>query len=457
MLRLYDSQKKEKCVFTPRDPQCVQMYVCGPTVYSSPHIGNARPAVVFDVLFRILQQHYPKVNYVRNLTDVDDKINRAAQQEGVDIDVISSRYSACYHHDVAALGCLEPSIEPRATAHIEQMITAIATLIARGHAYVSAQHVLFSVASYPGHGCLSGRRSENNRAGARVEVAAYKRDPADFVLWKPAEPDTPSWDSPWGAGRPGWHIECTAMIVQHCGLPVDIHGGGGDLLFPHHENEQAQGCCLADEAEYCRYWLHNGMIHMAEDKMSKSLGNIVLVTDLLAQYPGEVIRLVFLQTHYRQPMHWRDDLLKQAKSVLDRLYRALLRSPALSSPAQWDDIPAAVRLAFLDDMNLPLVLTHWQQTIKQLLVAVEPTQQAQLLRELVGMNEFLGLGQQDPQQWFLRGVGQLDVSAIEAQLLARDRARAKKDYMTADAIRAKLQQQGIVLEDGPDGTSWQTQ
>ncbi len=400
---LFDSHQGQKRKFVSMDPQRVQMYVCGPTVYSSPHIGNARPAVVFDVLYRVLMGQYPSVHYVRNLTDVDDKINHAAKMEGCSIEEISSRYTACYHRDVAALGCLPPSVEPRATEHISQMIAAIETLISRGHAYVSAGHVLFSVESYAQHGTLSGQNLQSTRAGARVAVADYKRNPADFVLWKPAEAHSPSWPSPWGKGRPGWHIECTAMIQEHCGFPIDIHGGGGDLLFPHHENEQAQGCCLSDDNKYCNYWVHNGLIHLAQEKMSKSLGNIVKVEELLARFPGEVVRLVFLQTHYRQPLAWRDDLLIPAQRLLNRMYRVLLRvsSVEMDTPC-WDDVPVDIRAALCDDMNVPLALTLWQQLWKS--SASKDDVSRDWVRAFRAINYYLGLGQVDPYVWFQYGI-----------------------------------------------------
>ena len=304
-LRLYQRASKQKVAFTPQVDGQVSMYVCGPTVYSTPHIGNARPAVVFDCLARVLRGCYQKVTYVRNITDVDDKINAKAASENVSIDEITQRYTRCYHQDLAHLGCIAPDIEPRATEHMDEMIHMIQTLIAKGHAYVAQHHVLFSVPSFSDYGKVSGRDGVARQAGARVAVEAYKRHAEDFVLWKPSTAETPGWESPWGRGRPGWHIECSAMIEKHLGLPIDIHGGGGDLLFPHHENEQAQGCCFTGKQTYAKYWVHNGMVNVNSEKMSKSIGNILLVRDLLAQYPGEVIRRALLQTHYRQPLSWQ--------------------------------------------------------------------------------------------------------------------------------------------------------
>ena len=296
-LKLFNTLAKSKQVFEPIDPQRVTMYVCGPTVYSYAHIGNARPAVVFDVLIRLLRKEYPQVIYARNLTDVDDKINAAAAKEDVAINVITERFTKIYHQDMATLNVQMPDIEPRATDHIEQIIKMIEALIAKGYAYEAEQHVMFDVPAYEKYGELSGRDRDDMIAGARVEVAPYKRDPADFILWKPSTPDQPAWQSPWGNGRPGWHIECSAMIEAHLGTSIDIHGGGQDLIFPHHENEIAQSTCAHDGEPYCRYWLHNGFVNVNHEKMSKSIGNVLLVHDLLKEAPGEAVRYALLSTH----------------------------------------------------------------------------------------------------------------------------------------------------------------
>ncbi|MEQ8659372.1 MAG: cysteine--tRNA ligase, partial [Gammaproteobacteria bacterium] len=319
-LQLYNSLTRRKEIFAPQDPARVTMYACGPTVYNPPHIGNARAAVVYDLLYRVLMRHYDNVVYARNITDVDDKINAAAQAEGVPIGEVTDRYTAVYHADVSALGVLAPVIEPRATAHISAIIAMIERLIERGCAYAVEGHVLFNVPSFPDYGQLSGRARDEMIAGARVEVAPYKRDPADFVLWKPSAAELPGWDSPWGRGRPGWHIECSAMIEQHLGTSIDIHGGGNDLKFPHHENEIAQSRCAHDGAPLARYWVHNGFVEIDSEKMSKSLGNVLLVRALLEHYPGEAIRLALLRTKYREPLNWSDDVAVQAKAQLDRLY-----------------------------------------------------------------------------------------------------------------------------------------
>ncbi|MEQ9005505.1 MAG: cysteine--tRNA ligase, partial [Pseudomonadales bacterium] len=322
-LHLHDTRSGRKRPFEPADPQRVTMYVCGPTVYARVHIGNGRPAVVFDVLYRLLQVLYPRVDYVRNITDIDDKINAAARANGEPIAALTARFIDAYREDIAALGVLDPDEEPLATGHIDEIIAMIQALIAGNHAYVGDGHVLFHVPSDPDYGSLSHRSLEDMIDGARVDVAPYKRDPKDFVLWKPSTPELPGWDSPWGRGRPGWHIECSAMIKKHLGETIDIHGGGSDLTFPHHENEAAQSRCANRVDDYVRYWLHNGMLTLGQEKMSKSLGNIVTIHELLERHDGEVLRYALLSGHYRQALVWSDDLLTQATASLDRLYEAL--------------------------------------------------------------------------------------------------------------------------------------
>ncbi len=453
MLTLYDSLAKKKRPFTPINPESVTMYVCGPTVYNHPHIGNARPAVVFDVMARLLRKLYPKLTYVRNITDVDDKINAAAAKQGVAISEITTHFTQVYHDDLSQMGCLPPDIEPTATGSMAQMIDCIARLIDRGHAYESARHVLFAVDSCDGYGALSGRTAEENQAGARVEVADYKKNPFDFVLWKPATPEEPGWDSPWGRGRPGWHIECTAMIEKHIGLPIDIHGGGGDLQFPHHENERAQGMCLHGSSAYANYWVHNGMIRMGEDKMSKSLGNILLVKDLLADMPGEVLRLVLLQTHYRQPLLWQENSMAQAKVWLDKVYRLLAKLSPQQEDLAFSSLPEDLQKALLDDMNTPQALGVWYQLLR------EESQSSQVDQQKVDQiwtaAQLFGLGQQDPHTWFVQGkAGAISHEAVEALIAERGEAKQSKDYARADAIRAELVQQGIILEDSAGKTTW---
>ena len=368
-MKLYNTETKAKTDFIPRDPDHVTMYVCGPTVYSYAHIGNARPAVIFDMVARVLRTQYPRVTYVRNITDIDDKINKAAAEQGVDISVITEKFTQAYHQDLAALGVLAPDVEPKVTDHIVEIHQVIQSLIDKGHAYEGEGNVLFSVSSFNAYGGLSKRNPDELLAGARIDVASYKKHPGDFVLWKPSSDDQPGWDSPWGRGRPGWHIECSAMSAAHLGDTMDIHGGGHDLIFPHHENERAQSCC-ANGADYVRYWMHNGFINIDKEKMSKSIGNVLLVRELLEQAPGEAIRYVLLSAHYRAPLDWNDEILQQAKSSLDRLYGALRKLNNVDVPENvGDQIPSAFREAMLDDFNTPKALSELFALSKQANVA----------------------------------------------------------------------------------------
>ncbi len=432
-VRLYDTMARQKRAFAPADPTRVTMYVCGPTVYNRAHIGNARPAVVFDTLARLLRHAYGERSlvYARNVTDVDDKIIEAAREEGVEPAVITARYERFYDEDMGALGIRRPDIVPHATEHVPQMIAMISALIARGNAYEADGHVLFHVPSDPDYGALGRRARDAMVAGARVEVASYKRDPADFVLWKPSPPDMIGWDSPWGRGRPGWHIECSAMIAEHLGQTIDIHGGGLDLIFPHHENEIAQSRCAHGGVPLARFWLHNGFLSMAgSEKMSKSLGNVVTVAELLSQgHKGEVLRLALLSAHYRQPLEWSEALVAQSKATLDRLYRA-------AAGAEAGEVDAGVLDALADDLNTPLALAR--------LAAVED---AGTLRASAAL---LGLLEQSAQAWF-QGAGAADV---DARISARAQAKKNRDFAEADRIRAELAEEGILLEDGPQGTTW---
>ncbi|MGE0180432.1 MAG: cysteine--tRNA ligase [Sphingomonas sp.] len=431
-VRLHDTLAREKRAFEPADPQRVTMYVCGPTVYGRAHIGNARPAVVFDVLARLLRHVYgpESLVYARNVTDVDDKIIEAAAAEGVEPGVITERYERHYLEDMGALGVQPPTIAPRATHHIDAMIAMIARLIETGHAYAAQGHVLFHVPGDPDYGALGRRDREAMIAGARVEIAAYKKDPADFVLWKPSADGVIGWDSPWGRGRPGWHIECSAMIADHLGETIDIHGGGLDLIFPHHENEIAQSRCAHEGAPLARYWVHNGFLSMAgTEKMSKSLGNVVTPAELLAAgHHGETLRLALLSAHYRQPLEWSDALVAQSKATLDRLYRA-----AAPVPGEPD---AGVIDALADDLNTPLALSR--------LSAIGDG------AALKASAHLLGLLEQDRDTWF-KGDGD---GRIDRLVMARTEAKARRDFAEADRIREVLAADGIVLEDGPDGTSW---
>ena len=434
------SHRKER--FAPLDPAHVRMYVCGPTVYDLAHVGNARPVVVFDVLARLLRHLFPRVTYVRNITDVDDKINARAAESGQSIGEITAVTTAAFHADMAALGALPPDIEPRATDHIGEMITLIEKLIAGGHAYAAEGHVLFSVASDPDYGKLSGHSPDELLAGARIDVAPYKRDAGDFVLWKPSTPDLPGWDSPWGRGRPGWHIECSAMSWRYLGESFDIHGGGQDLIFPHHENELAQSCCAFPGSEFARVWLHNGMLLVNGAKMSKSLGNFFTVRDVLAKAPGEAVRLLLLRAHYRGALDFTDAALASAKAELDRFYRALERHPETVA----GDPPEAVLAALCDDLNTPLALSQLHALADAALAG--DAQAAAGLRAAGGL---LGLLQSEPADWFRGGE---DSAGIEAAIEARLAARKARDFALADKIRDDLAASGIVLEDGPNGTTW---
>lgn len=453
-IQIYNTLARQKELFVPQDPRRVTMYVCGPTVYNYAHIGNARPVVVFDTLYRLLQVAYPNVIYVRNVTDVDDKINAAAKAEGVPIGTITERYHAVYSQDMAALGALPPRIEPKVTQHIGAIISMVERLIANGHAYAAEGHVLFNVPSYAGYGQLSRRDRDDLIAGARVDVAPYKRDPADFVLWKPSPPDLPGWDSPWGRGRPGWHIECSAMIEQNLGTgTIDIHGGGHDLIFPHHENEIAQSTCAHGGRLFSRYWMHNGFVNIESEKMSKSIGNVLLVHDLLKQAPGEAIRLALLSAHYRQPLDWTEAGLREARAQLDRLYRALdgLKDVKPSVTRA----PETFLAALADDLNTPRALAELHQIANAANKATDATEKARLKGELLAAGWLLGLLQQDPAAWLKGDVNaDIDVTEIEALIEARKAARARKDWAESDRIRDQLAARGILLEDKAGQTSW---
>jgi cysteinyl-tRNA synthetase len=442
-LFLHNSLSRRKERFEPADPQHVRMYVCGPTVYDLVHIGNARPAVVYDVLARLLRLLYPRVTYVRNITDVEDKINARAKEIGEPIEALTARTTKDYHQDMVALGALPPDEEPRATNHIAEMIEIIERLIASGHAYAAEGHVLFAVKSYPAYGRLSGHSPDELLAGARVDVAPYKRDPGDFVLWKPSTPDLPGWDSPWGRGRPGWHIECSAMSWRYLGETFDIHGGGTDLIFPHHENELAQSVCAFPGSRFARYWVHNGMLLVNGEKMSKSLGNFTVLRDVLAKVAGEAVRLLLLRTHYRSTPDFSDAAVAEAKRELDRFYRALERYPNIAAA----DVPESVMDALCDDLNTPLALSAMHALADRALAG-----DFDAACGLRAAGAVLGLLQADPGAWF-RG-GDVDVAAIEAAVAERLTARKARDFTRADAIRAEWAAKGIAFEDGPQGTIW---
>ncbi len=451
-LLLHNSLTRQKEVFTPADPARVTLYVCGPTVYDRAHLGNARPAVIFDVLFRLLSAQYPQVIYARNITDVDDKINAAAAARGVPIGTITAETERYYLADMDALSVLRPPLQPRVTDHIPEIIAIISKLLAAGHAYAAEGHVLFDVPSMANYGRLSGHSRDELIAGARVDVAPYKRDPADFVLWKPSTADLPGWDSPWGRGRPGWHIECSAMIEAHLGETIDIHGGGADLIFPHHENEIAQSTCAHAGAPLARYWMHNGMLRVEGEKMSKSLGNFFTVRDLLDRAPGEAVRLLLLSAHYRQPLDWTEKGLQEAIGALDRFYLALRRVADIEATPE---APASVRAALSDDLNTPLALTALHALVTDLNKTEDWAEQRTLKGQILGAGALLGLLGQDPEAWLQRGgADDLSAEAIDAKLAARLAARKAKDFAEADRIRDELIAAGILLEDGPGGTVW---
>lgn len=449
-LRVYNTASRQKEVFTPIDAHEVKMYVCGPTVYNLVHIGNARPVVVFDTLFRLLQTLYPKVVYARNITDIDDKIMHAAREQGEAIEVIAERFANEYVRDMAQLNALEPTIVPYATDHIAEMVAMVETLMAGGHAYEAQGHVLFDVKSMRDYGALSQRSLDDMLEGARVEVAAYKRYGGDFVLWKPSRDDEPGWPSPWGRGRPGWHLECSAMIEKHLGETIDIHGGGRDLVFPHHENERAQSECAHGGKHYVNYWMHNGFINIDGEKMSKSLGNFKTVRDLLTRYDGETLRLALLSGQYRSELDFSAEALDQAKAGLDSMYGALKNSSAATVALT----PEALRgskgyLALLDDLNTPLAISELHHLAKALNKAPDNTA---LKSELLALANLLGILQREPELWF-QGEAK-DNSWIDALIVERQQAKTAKNYARADEIRDILKQKGVLVLDSKDGTTW---
>ena len=453
-LTLYNTMTRSKQLFQPIDSQRVTMYVCGPTVYNRVHIGNARPAVVFDTLYRVLTSLYPNVQYARNITDIDDKIMKTAAQLGEDISALSTRYAEAYFDDMQALNNLPPTIVPYATQHIPEMIDMVSRLIEKGHAYAAEGNVLFAVQSMQDYGKLSGRSLDDMLAGARVEVASYKKYAGDFVLWKPSADDEPGWDGPWGRGRPGWHLECSAMIEKHLGESIDIHGGGQDLIFPHHENEIAQSCCAHDGKPFANVWMHNGFINIEGEKMSKSLGNFRMVNDLLEQYPGEVLRYVILSAHYRSEQNFGKDLLDSAWRSLDTLY-GFLRTQVEVDAETVDISNSDAYQALLDDLNTPVVISELHKLAREM-NAADTDARATAKGRLLAVAGLMGLLQQDPEQWFTLSRGGSDISAeqIETLIAKRNQAKADKDYAGADAVREELKAMGVVLEDSREGTKW---
>jgi cysteinyl-tRNA synthetase len=456
-LTLHNTLTRARERFEPLAPPRVTMYVCGPTVYNFAHIGNARPAVVFDVLARLLRRSFD-LTYARNVTDVDDKINEAAKAEGVEIGAITARYLAAYHADLRTLGVAPPDLEPRVTAHIPAIVAFIERLVDGGHAYSAEGHVLFSVASFAEYGRLSGRDREEMLAGARVDVAPYKRDPGDFVLWKPSDDATVGWPSPWGRGRPGWHIECSAMAEAHLGATIDIHGGGVDLVFPHHENEVAQSTCAHGGARYARFWLHNGLVQVNGEKMSKSLGNVRLVKDLLAAHGGETVRLALLTAHYRHPLDWTDQLVGETRQKLDRLYGALRDAGVAGSlaAAPAAEPPPSVLAALEDDLNTPEALAELFGLVRATNRATDAGEKRALAESLRAGGWLLGLLAQDPAAWFATGTAAAggEDAEIDALVRQRDDFRKARNFKEADRLRNELSERGIVIEDAAGGVRW---
>jgi cysteinyl-tRNA synthetase len=453
-IHLHDTLRAKKIAFEPLEPGRVTMYLCGPTVYNYAHIGNARPAVVFDLLARLLRRQY-KLMFARNITDLDDKINAAAQEAGKPIGEITERFIEAYNDDMAVLGVLPPDIEPRATRHIDEMIAMIAELIDKGFAYEAEGHVVFDVSTDENYGQLSKRNLREMIAGSRVEVAPYKKSPHDFVLWKPSTPELPGWDSPWGRGRPGWHIECSAMAGKHLGRTIDIHAGGQDLIFPHHENELAQSSCVHDGEPFARYWLHNGFLSIEQEKMSKSIGNVLLVHDLIKTIPGEVIRLALLSAHYRQPLDWSGETIESARRMLDRLYGAIRGIDVSADERSAAEPPEAVIAALEDDLNTPKALAEMFNLARTLNKIGEDGERLRLATKILSSGDLIGVLQNDPEDWFTSSIdSELSDSDIESLIADRNKARAEKDFARGDAIRDELADKGVSIEDGADGTRW---
>lgn len=454
-LQLYNTLKREKQVFVPQDSKRVTLYACGPTVYNFAHIGNARPAVIFDLLFKLLSRLYPQVVYARNITDVDDKINAAAADQNVPIEVISRRYSDAYHEDMAALGVGLPSLEPRATEHIPQMINMIERLIDNGHAYAAEGHVLFSVESFKQYGRLSGRDLAELKAGARIDIVDFKRHPGDFVLWKPSHDPQPGWDSPWGWGRPGWHLECSVMSEHHLGDTIDIHGGGQDLVFPHHENEIAQSVCAHGGKTFAHYWMHNGFVTVNRRKMAKSLGNTLVIHELLKHTRGEVLRYLLLSAHYRQPLDWSEETLARVQRTVDRVYGVMRDAGEKYGPFQAAQAPTdEFMAALMDDLNTPDALAELNSEARRLANADDAEAARLSAGRLLAASDLVGLFQQDPKDWLAGDTEGLDDALIDQLIDERNAARQQRNFARADEIRDQLHEMGINLEDVADGTRW---
>jgi cysteinyl-tRNA synthetase len=455
-IELFNTLAREKVRLVPLNPERVTMYVCGPTVYNYAHIGNGRPVVVFDTLFRLLRMVYGEdhVIYARNITDVDDKINAAALAQGVDISAITEKYAAIYNDDMSQLGALPPTLQPTVTAHMDEIVAMVGGLIESGHAYTTPDGVYFHVPSMPDYGQLSNRNLDDNEAGARVDVDGNKRDPADFALWKAAKPGEPQWEAPFGAGRPGWHIECSAMIEANLGMTIDIHGGGHDLIFPHHENEIAQSQCAHGGTKLANIWMHNGFLTMNSEKMSKSLGNVDLVHELVKRWPGEALRLSLLSAHYRAPLDWTDELILQSVKTLDRLYRAL--------DGVWNErvepvAPEGIIAALCDDLNTPKALAELAMLARKANKAESFEDRKRAKAELLGAGQLLGILTMEPAAWLSRGGDIADedaVAEIDALVHARLEARGARNWAEADRLRGELAARGVEVTDSKDGPSW---
>lgn len=455
-IQLFNTLNKQKDIFKPINDDHVKFYVCGPTVYDKAHIGNARPVVVFDTLFRLLKNQFPKTTYVRNITDVEDKISARAKELNISIEDLTRKTTEIYHQDMDSLFALRPTVEPRATDHILEMIDMIEHLIKNHNAYEAQGHVLFDVTSKKDYGKLSNRTLDEMIAGARVEVAPYKKNPSDFVLWKPSDADQPGWESPWGRGRPGWHIECSAMSKKHLGTHFDIHGGGQDLIFPHHENEIAQSECANGTPHFANYWMHNGYVIVDGEKMSKSLGNFITVHDLLDEFPGEAIRLTLLKTHYRQPLNFTKQSCSESKALLDRLYTAL-KDYDLDLNNNKNHTPSSKVIdALMDDLNTPLALSHLSELVHQLNKENDQKVKTEIAQTLLSSGSILGLLNHKPNDWFQSSDNQDSLSAekIHELIAKRNNARAEKQFSQADEIRDYLKKHGVILEDNPSGTDW---
>lgn len=455
-LKIHNSFSGKKEDFIPLDKNHIKIYACGPTVYNFAHIGNARMAVVFDTFVRLLRHTYPKVTYVSNITDIDDKIITAAREQKLPISEITTKYTQIYNSDMETLGVNKPDYQPKATEYIDEMVELIQALINKGHAYENHGHVLFHVLSYKKYGSLSKRNRDEQIAGSRVEVAPYKKDAADFVLWKPSSDDQPGWNSPWGFGRPGWHTECSAMSEKTLGLPFDIHGGGRDLVFPHHENEIAQSCCASasidDPTSYAKYWMHNGFVTVEGEKMSKSLNNITLVKELTDNYQGEVLRLALLSSHYRQGLDWNEKIIYQAEKLLNKLYKILEENSELLSNDN-TKVDDEVLNAMSDDLNTPKAISVLNSLAKEYPL-LAGSQRINCINKIKSSGQLLGILHQDPKTWFSKDTSHMDVVLIEKLMAKRNEAKLSKNYVEADSIRQQLFSMGVEIFDSKDGSEW---